>query len=83
MEKRRKELRTLKELGSATLKNDQSQYTAKVDTVVAYDNLVSMYWGQGRAMLKGLNTIIRLPNGNREEIKWGIPFTEERKDVYK
>ncbi|XP_054281996.1 protein unzipped-like isoform X4 [Macrosteles quadrilineatus] len=82
-EKRRKESRTLKELGSATLKNDQSQYTAKVDTVVAYDNLVSMYWGQGRAMLKGLNTIIRLPNGNREEIKWGIPFTEERKDVYK
>lgn len=54
-----------------------------METVVAYDFVFSTYWGQGRAMLKGLNTTVRLPNGNLEEIQWGIKFQEEHKDVYR
>jgi hypothetical protein len=58
--------------------------SAKVDTMIAYDANYSMYWGQGRAILRGLPTIVRLANGTLlEEIKWGIPETEERKDVYR
>lgn len=70
-------------LGSTLLKNE-NPYAATIDTMMAYESNYSLYWGQGKAILKGLPTIIRHQNGSlMEEIKWGIPEFEERKDVYK
>lgn len=69
-------------LGETLLKNDASSEAVKVDTVIAYEAEYSVYWGQGKALLKGLPTQVRLPNSTiREDIKWGIPEIEDRKDV--
>lgn len=71
------------ELGSTMLKNSESS-PMLVDSVISYDEKYSMYWGQGKAILKGLQTTIRLPNGTiLEEIKWGISDSEERKNIYR
>lgn len=71
-------------LGQAVLKNEASDGPMQVDTVIAYETNYSMYWGQGKAMLTGLPTIIR-PNSTviRDDIKWGIQETEDHKDVHK
>lgn len=80
---RRKLQRRRVELGSATLKNLESS-PMHVDAVIAYDEKYSMHWGQGKAILRGLPTVIRLPNGTiLEQIEWGIPVHEDRKSVYK
>lgn len=80
--KRKKETQQRVQLGETVLKNDASSEAVKVDTVIAYEADYSVYWGQGKAMLKGLATQVRLPNSTiREEIKWGIPVIEDRKEV--
>lgn len=68
-------------LGSGILINEGSA-AAKVDTAITYDTNYTLYWGQGKAMLKGLPTILRAPNGTiLGEIQWGLTEKEERKGV--
>lgn len=68
-------------LGSGVLINVGSA-AAKVDTAITYDTNYTLYWGQGKAMLKGLPTILRAPNGTiLGEIQWGLTEKEERKGV--
>lgn len=71
------------ELGKHTLENTQN-ISGKVDMVIGFDANSSVYWGQGKAMLKGLTTVIRNSTNNHlEEIKWGISEDENRQNVYK
>lgn len=61
-------------LGEATLANNGNK-AGKIDTVIGYDDNTTVYWGQVKAMLKGLRTIIRVSSDANvlEEIEWGIP----------
>jgi hypothetical protein len=55
-----------------------------VDTALAYDSEYSLHWGQGKSMIKALPTTVRLANGTViNDIKWGLPETEDRKDVHR
>lgn len=70
-------------LATTVLRNPGGTPT-KVDSALAYDSEYSSYWGQGKAILKGLTTIIRNTNGSiLTEIKWGTDEKEERNDVYR
>lgn len=56
----------------------------KVESALEYSSEYSSYWGQGRAILKGLKTVIRNMNGSLlTEIKWGLEEKEERNDVHR
>lgn len=82
--KRQKVKRQARVLGQTTLRNGGGSYAVNVDSAMAYDANYSLYYGQGRAILKGLPTVVRLPDAKpSEEIKWGIPVSEERKDVHR
>ncbi|CAH1395809.1 unnamed protein product [Nezara viridula] len=71
------------DLGKHTLENTQN-ISGKVDMVIGFDANSSVYWGQGKAMLKGLTTVIRNSTSNHlEEIKWGISEDENRQNVCK
>ncbi|XP_014283808.1 protein unzipped [Halyomorpha halys] len=71
------------DLGKTTLENIQN-ISGKVDMVIGFDANSSVYWGQGKAMLKGLTTVIRNSTSNHlEEIKWGISEDENRQNVHK
>lgn len=63
---------------NGTLKNE-GEKGAKLAEAVAYSYYYSMYWGQGHAILKGLNTSISLYNGTKlPTIIWG---TQERENL--
>lgn len=81
--RRKKSQQTTKALGETTLKNSGSS-PMKVDAVIGYEEQYSLYWGQGKALLRGLPTTIRLPDGTIfENIQWGVPENEERKNLYR
>ena len=74
--------RTPKVLATSVLRNDATEESVKVSSALAYESQYSEYWGQGKAILKGLQTVIRFANGSLiGEVKWGIPETEDRNDV--
>lgn len=69
-------------LGQATIKNEGST-PAKMAEAFAYSYLYTIYWGQGHAMIKGLNTTVTLLNKTRlSDVKWGIPIKENRTNVH-
>lgn len=73
-----------KALAFTTLMNDKD-VPLEADSILAYDSTYNAYWGQGNAMLKGLNTVIKNATTKSiiTEIKWGIEEKVEKKDVYK
>ena len=80
---RQRVVRKQKILATTILRNPGATET-KVDSALAYDSEYSSYWGQGKAILKGLTTVIRNMNGSiLTEIKWGLEEKEERNDVYR
>nr|CAD7205185.1 unnamed protein product [Timema douglasi] len=80
---RKRLMRRLVTLTNNTLRNGAATVAVNVDMALAYDSEYSLYWGQGKAILKGLPTTVRLANGTLVgEIKWGLPEVEERKDLF-
>ncbi|KAJ8679450.1 hypothetical protein QAD02_015237 [Eretmocerus hayati] len=68
-------------LAQATLKNTGSR-AANLAEALDYKYQYSRYWGQGHAMLKGLNTTITMHNKTRlQDLKWGLEFKENRTGV--
>lgn len=56
---------------------------ANMAQALVYTYKYSMYWGQGHAILKGLNTSITLTNGTAfPKIMWGTREFVNRTDVY-
>ena len=82
--KRQKVSRQHRVLGQTQLRNGNGAFPVNVDSAVAYDAQYSLYYGQGRAILKGLPTTVRLPDTKTtEHIKWGIAESEGRKEVHR
>lgn len=76
--RRRVEKRFPRVLGKATIRNT-GESSGIMAEAFAYSYNYSVYWGQGHAVLKGLNTSISLTNHTRlPNIVWGI---EERRNV--
>lgn len=70
-------------LAKNILRNTEST-TLRVDTALTYEFKYSSYWGQGKAILKGLKTTIRNTSGSiPTEIEWGLEENEDRNIVYK
>ncbi|XP_076626660.1 beta-pore-forming protein unzipped [Colletes latitarsis] len=70
------------QLGNATISNTGPE-AANMAQAFGYTYKYSVYWGQGHAILKGLNTSITLTNGTvLPKIVWGIMETTERSDVH-
>ncbi|CAL7946840.1 unnamed protein product [Xylocopa violacea] len=70
-------------LGDATIANNGPE-AANMAEAFGYSYKYSMYWGQGHAILKGLNTSITLTNGTAlPQIMWGTKESLNRTDVYK
>lgn len=83
-QRRRRPLRKPQVLASNVLSNAGATFPVHVDSALAYDSEYSLYWGQGKAILKGLPTSVRFANGTLiGDFKWGIPETEQRKNVYR
>lgn len=62
-----------KVLGYSSIKNPGSK-KAEFDEAFSYVDYSYLYWGQGQAIIKALNTSIRLSDGTRmPNISWGIP----------
>lgn len=81
---RKRELRKPRVLASNVLSNEAATFPAHVDSALAYDSEYSLYWGQGKAILKGLPTSVRFANGTLiGDFTWGIPEMEQRNDVYR
>jgi hypothetical protein len=81
---RTKVVRKPRVLATSVLSNAGASFPIRVDSALAYDSEYSLYWGQGKAILKGLPTTVRSANGTLiGDVKWGIPENEERKDVYR
>jgi len=77
-------VRRREQLATTILRNPDPYRTNKLDSVLAYDSQYSNSWGQVRSILKGLPTTVRNTNGSLyNEMKWGLPENEDRKDVYK
>ncbi|XP_015595023.1 protein unzipped [Cephus cinctus] len=69
-------------LGKTTLVNEDN-VAMKVAGAIGYSYNYSVYWGQGHAILKGLNTTITLVNGTRfPNIAWGIEEKKQLSDVH-
>ncbi|KAK9301088.1 hypothetical protein QLX08_006427 [Tetragonisca angustula] len=69
-------------LGKTTFANKGPE-AANMAQAFTYEYKYSMYWGQGHAILKGLNTSITLTNGTAlPKIMWGTKETNNRTDVY-
>ena len=78
----REKKRVAKVLGSATLKNTGSQ-PGVIAEAFTYSYNYTQYWGQGHAILKGLDTSITLQNKTKlPDIAWGISETKPRVEVY-
>ncbi|XP_029052705.1 protein unzipped [Osmia bicornis bicornis] len=74
--------RTARVLGEAIIANTGEE-AANVAQAFGYAYKYSVYWGQGHAILKGLNTSITLTNGTTlPKIVWGTMETTNRTDVY-
>jgi len=83
-ERRKRVLPKPRVLASNVLSNAAATFPVHVDSALAYDSEYSLYWGQGKAILKGLPTSVRFANGTLiGDFKWGIPEMEQRKDVYR
>jgi hypothetical protein len=81
-EGRKRMLRKPQVLASNVLSNAAATFPVHVDSALAYDSEYSLYWGQGKAILKGLPTSVRFANGTLiGDFKWGIPEVEQRQDV--
>ena len=81
---RKKVSRKPRVLASNVLSNAAGTFPVHVDSALAYDSEYSLYWGQGKAILKGLPTTVRFANGTLiGDFIWGIPEMEQRKDVYR
>jgi hypothetical protein len=81
---RRRVVRKPRVLATSVLSNAGATFPVRVDSALAYDSEYSLYWGQGKAILKGLPTTVRFANGTLiGDVKWGIPENEERKDVHR
>lgn len=79
--KKREKKRERRMLGTATLTNTGSE-AGKVDEAFTYSYNYTQYWGQGHAILKGLNTSITLLNKTKlPDIVWGIPESKVQVDV--
>ncbi|XP_001603588.2 protein unzipped [Nasonia vitripennis] len=69
-------------LGQATIKNEASS-PGMMAEAFSYSYLYTLYWGQGHAMIKGLNTTVSLLNKTRlNDVDWGIPIKENRTNVH-
>lgn len=69
-------------LGEASIANN-GQEAANMAKAFGYTYKYLVYWGQGHAMLKGLNTSVTLTNGTvLPKIMWGLVETSNRTDVY-
>ncbi|XP_012176387.1 protein unzipped isoform X1 [Bombus terrestris] len=74
--------RTSLELDNATIINDGTE-NATIAKAFGYKYKYSIYWGQGHAILKGLNTLIKLTNGTAlSNIMWGTKETSNNTDIY-
>lgn len=74
--------RTPRVLGEATIANNRPE-AANMAQAFGYTYKYSVYWGQGHAILKGLNTSITLTNGTAlPQIMWGTMEIANRTDVY-
>lgn len=74
--------RTARVLDEATIINNGAK-PGNMAQAFGYNYKYSDYWGQGRAMLKGLNMSITLANGTAlPMIVWGTWKEENRTDVY-
>lgn len=81
---RKRQSRKPRVLATSVLSNAGSTFPVNVDSVLAYDSKYSVYWGQGKAILKGLPTTVKFANGTLiDEVEWGIPQTQERQEVYR
>lgn len=79
--KKREKKRERRILGTATLSNTGSE-SGKVAEAFTYSYNYTQYWGQGHAILKGLNTSITLQNKKKlPDIVWGIPESKVQVDV--
>lgn len=75
---------------ASTPEPDAEDEASLVDTVLTYVAEYSVYWGQGRAMLKGLPTAV-VDKGDEdkgvgkdkgvETFKWGLPETGSKQEV--
>lgn len=80
--KTRVQRRERRVLGFSLMQNAKSE-RAKMADAFGYTYNYSMYWGQGHAILKGLNTTVSLLNGTRlPDIKWGIEDKGATTKVY-
>jgi hypothetical protein len=71
-------------LASNVLSNAAAAFPFHVDSALAYNSEYSLYWGQGKAILKGLPTSVRFANGTLiGDFKWGISEMEQRENVYR
>ncbi|XP_012287161.1 protein unzipped isoform X2 [Orussus abietinus] len=69
-------------LGEAVLSNPNDK-PVKVAEAFGYAYNYTLYWGQGHAILKGLNTSVTLINKTRlPDIVWGIEEKENRTSVH-
>ncbi|CAK9812347.1 Protein unzipped [Anthophora quadrimaculata] len=74
--------RTPRELCKAKIVNNGPE-AANMAKAFGYTYTYEVYWGQGHAILKGLNTTIKLINGtDLPKIMWGTMETTNRTDVY-
>ncbi|KZC11917.1 PREDICTED: protein unzipped [Dufourea novaeangliae] len=80
--KKRVMKRTPLVLGKATIANN-GQEAVNMAQAFGYTYKYSVYWGQGHAILKGLNTSITLTNGTvLPKVMWGTMEINNRTDVY-
>lgn len=78
----REKKRIPKVLGTATIRNTGSE-AGTLAEVFTYTYNYSQYWGQGHAILKGLNTSITLQNKTKlPDIVWGISEQKVRDEAY-
>jgi hypothetical protein len=69
-------------LGKITIRNE-SPVPVKMAEAFVYAHLHTVYWGQGHAMLKGLNTSVTLQNKTQlPNIEWGIDIKKNRTNVH-
>lgn len=74
--------RTPRVLGEATITNSGPR-AVNMAQAFGFTYKYSIYWGQGHAILKGLNTSITLTNGTvLPQILWGMTESSNRTDVY-
>jgi hypothetical protein len=81
---RKRQERTPLVLATTVLSNAGATFPANVDSILAYESKYSLYWGQGKAILRGLPTTVRFANGTLiGDVRWGMPDTEDRQNVHR